>query len=98
VRVRILGQYYELKFFPYLGKTKEGHRYHGFCDHPDKPNKEIKLLSGERGKELLDSAIHEFTHASKWGMSEDFVKKYANDLTEFLLTPELWERITDGEG
>ena len=96
MRVRILGQYYELKFFPYLGKTSDGQRYHGFCDPPDKPNKEIKLLSGERGKELLNSAIHEFTHGSKWGMSEDFVTKYADDLTEFLTTPGLWERITDG--
>ena len=97
MRVRILGQYYELKFFPYLGQ-KNGNRYHGFCDNPKRPNKEIKLLSGERGKELLDSAIHEFTHASKWGMSEEFVTEYANDLTEFLLTPGLWERITDGKG
>ena len=98
MRVRILGQYYELKFFPYLGKTKDGHRYHGFCDNPKLPNKAIKLLSGERGKELLNSAIHEFTHGSKWGMSEEFVTEFADDLTEFLQIPELWERITDGEG
>ena len=95
MRVRILGQYYELRFCPYLGQ-RDGKRYHGWCDRPDIPDKKIKLLSGERGKELLDSAIHEFTHASKWGMSEEFVTQYASDLTEFLMTPGLWERITDG--
>jgi hypothetical protein len=96
MRITILGQYLAVRFCSYLGKAKDGAKYHGFCDPPGKPNREIRLLAGERGKDLLDSVIHESLHAAGWHIREEFVEQFAQDLANVITTPGIWERITDG--
>lgn len=56
----------------------------GYCDPPDKPNKEIcidKRLTGERELEIL---IHEFRHAADWSRDESYVAAEAKDLARML--------------
>lgn len=95
MRVKILGHTLTIRFCSYLGKAKDGQQYRGFCDKPG-PNREIRLLKGERGKELLDSLIHESLHAAGWHIDEEFVRQFATDLADVITTPGIWERITDG--
>ncbi len=77
-RVQIFGKYYMLKFVTNLGK------YLGHCDHPEAPQKEIRIKRGQPPKEELDTTIHEVSHAADFSKSESWICVFSRDLTEIL--------------
>lgn len=59
----------------------KGQDCHGECHNRAK---KIVLGSHLKGKQLLDTTIHELLHASKWSLSEVWVDKTAADIATFL--------------
>jgi len=57
---------------------------HGLCDPPAVKNPEIVIDDRLRGKELLNTYIHETIHALKWNLTEDQVTQMADDLSQLL--------------
>jgi hypothetical protein len=90
VRVRILGQYYNLRFVPNLGGK------FGECDHPKKPQKEIRIQSGLSRERLIEILIHEGLHGGNWHLDEEFVDQVSADIAKIICNNAVWERITDG--
>jgi hypothetical protein len=87
MRVKILKKYWTVRFVAHLGG-----------DHADidKNTHEIRLLHNERGREFLDSLIHEMIHAAGWHIDEDeFVAPFATDLARVIMRKEFWRRITE---
>lgn len=78
MRVTILGKRWLLKRVVTLGDAD------GSCDPPDQKNKAIKILNSLRGKDELETYIHESLHAAGWHLSEEYVEQYANDLANLL--------------
>lgn len=89
MRVRILGKYWSIRRVPYLGKN------HGDCQHPNATEKEIRILSGLRGDQLMETVIHEVLHAANWHLDEEFVTEFAHDVTKILKRKSLWDKIVD---
>ncbi len=57
----------------------------GDCDHPDTPNKKVRIDTRLRGKQELETYIHEVRHAENFKMySEEYVKEVSHDLTNLL--------------
>lgn len=56
----------------------------GYCQPPDKPNKEILIRSSLKGEELLDTLIHEILHAGDWDKDEPWVDEVATDMARIL--------------
>lgn len=82
MRVRIAGQYWQLKFVRSI--KNGGAACDGICD-PDK--KEIRVDRSLKGKDLADTIIHEVFHACGWHLHEDFVEQTASDVAEILYHP-----------
>jgi hypothetical protein len=78
VFVTILGKRWRLL------KTRMSKKYYGHCDHPDAPNKTIKIHSGLSDQKELDVCLHEFLHAADWHRSEEFVDQVATDMARAL--------------
>lgn len=80
MRIKIRGKFWNLRF-PRLD-TKI-HR--GYCDPPNKINKEIVVASQLEGLEKLDIVLHELLHAAGWDVfDESFVAQTAADLARVL--------------
>lgn len=75
-RVTINGKRWNLRRVPYLGNKR------GDCDSPDTPHKEIRILSGLKGQELLEVLLHELLHAADWTKDESFVENVARDMAK----------------
>lgn len=88
--ILILGKRWLLRFAPNLKNDAD-------CDPPWKAQKEIRIRSELRGRELLDRLIHECTHAAFWHLDETYVEEFATDVAAAITAPEVWERLTDGE-
>lgn len=56
----------------------------GSCDAPTKKFKTIRIREGLSDKLLMDTACHEFLHASLWMADEDFVTQFGHELADFL--------------
>jgi hypothetical protein len=70
---------------------------HGDCDPPWRRGKQIRISNKLRGKDLLETIIHECTHGSFWMLDESYVTEFSHDLTKIITSKEVWERITEGE-
>lgn len=57
---------------------------HGICDHPDTSHRHIWISTTTRGLELLDTLLHEMTHAAFPDLSEDAVLEFATDAANVL--------------
>jgi hypothetical protein len=77
VRVSVLGKRWNLRFVPNLSKS-------GDCDGPSKEGKEIRIWQGVKGKDKLDTLIHELLHAAGWHIDEAFVAQFASDAAQVL--------------
>jgi hypothetical protein len=62
-----------------MGKTDEG-----LTEAPTLANKRMFIRYGLRGRRKLETAIHEFTHASDWWKDEEWVERFGHDLACFL--------------
>jgi len=52
----------------------------GRCDAPDQPDKCIHIRKGLRGKQELDTLIHEMLHAALWDLDETAINDTAHDI------------------
>jgi hypothetical protein len=78
-RVVVNNKYYTLTTWP-LGRI-----YDGLAEnHPKTRNKHIWINESLRGIELLDTLIHEVTHAGLHFLTEETVTQFANDLAKIL--------------
>jgi hypothetical protein len=57
----------------------------GLCDSPDTKHKRIYIKDGLSLPMLIDTIIHEVTHAAVWELSEDFVDAFATQLSSILI-------------
>jgi hypothetical protein len=56
----------------------------GLCDAPDTEGKRIRIRKGLRGRQELDTLIHEMLHAAYWDMDEGAVHDAAHDIAAVL--------------
>ena len=56
----------------------------GSCDSPTKKNKKIHIKPSLKGRQRLETEIHEFTHAGDWNKDEEWVEEFAHDLARIL--------------
>lgn len=77
-KIILLGKRYNLKYIPYLGK------YDGSCDPPDLIDKSIRIQSGLKGREELETLIHEFLHALDWSKDESWIDQSSCDISKIL--------------
>ena len=70
----------EVEYSVFLKKPRE---CEGICYNPNE--KEPKIYINPRGKKgLLNTCIHEFTHAFFWDKTEVNVTQFANAVSKFL--------------
>lgn len=77
--VTILGKRWRLRFCRFEDTTQLGE-----CDSPDTTRKEIRIRHDLRGKQKLDTLLHELRHAADWGQSEQFVADEATQVANIL--------------
>jgi hypothetical protein len=56
----------------------------GMCDPPDAEDKAIRIRKGIKGRQELDTLIHEMLHAAYWDMDEGAVNDAAHDIAAVL--------------
>jgi hypothetical protein len=56
----------------------------GTCDAPNTPGKAIRILSELKGRERLETIIHECLHAAGWELKEKSVTHAARDIARIL--------------
>lgn len=84
-KVKAQGKAWEFQWIPEnyfdaeLRKTDRG-----VCDSPDEQKKRLRIREGLPEKLLLDTACHEFLHASLWMADEAFVNRFGTELAKFL--------------
>jgi hypothetical protein len=72
--ITIRGRRYRLRY-----KRLPANEY-GRCDAPDTPDKCIDIRKGIKGRQELDTLIHEMLHAAFWDMDEDAIHDAAHDI------------------
>lgn len=85
----ILGKRWRLRFVRGLLRRKG---LLGECDHPETPNKEIRIDSQLRGKAFVAVLVHEILHAGDWHKDEAWVDRMDGDLTTALYHKEVLKR------
>lgn len=94
MRIRILGKTWTLRFAP----VAELGRDYGHCDSPDRPRKEIAIREDLKGREAVDTAIHECLHAAGWHLcDEEWIDRLATGISKVLWSPEMLKRILDDD-
>jgi hypothetical protein len=94
MRIRILGKVWNVRFAP----AAELGRDFGTCDPPSVRRKEITVRDDLRGRELVDTIIHESLHAGGWHqLDEAFVDRLATDVSRLLWRPEVLVRVVDDD-
>lgn len=91
-RIKLLGQTWRLRFvkYPELGTGADG-----ACDPPETSGKQIRVNAAAEPERIHEVIIHECLHGAFWWLDEEFVTKFAADLSEVLLRPEIrsrWDR------
>ena len=81
-RIRIMNRSWQLVFV-HPGDF-EGQTQYGECDEPTAKNKKIKINQHIDGELLLDTLIHEMTHAAFPIIDEDCVEQFATDVARVL--------------
>tara|TARA_R110002020_G_scaffold93177_6_gene224942 strand:+ start:833 stop:1120 length:288 start_codon:yes stop_codon:yes gene_type:complete len=56
----------------------------GYCESPDKKNKEIVIKEDMPPKEELDTTLHELLHAADWSKDEEWVEQVGTDIAKIL--------------
>lgn len=77
--ITILRKRWKVRFVTRLGKDIDGD-----CDDPVVPNRTIRVLLSLRGRDLLETLIHEFTHGADHSKKEEWVTEFSRDLAIFL--------------
>lgn len=65
-------------------ETRMGRTDDGLTEAPWMRNKRVFLRHGLGGKRKLETAIHEFAHASDWSKDEEWINEFGHDLANFL--------------
>lgn len=79
--LKILGKTYVIKY------CKVPEDRFGDCDHPNTPNRKIRICETLKGKEQLSVTVHELLHSVAFDLfSEEWVQKAGEDLGN-----ALWE-------
>lgn len=89
-RVKILDQYWRLRFvgYPELGKKTAG-------DCALTGPKVLRVATDMIGFKTLDTIIHEIQHAANPALSEDYVRQSSTDIARAILNPKVrlyWDR------
>ena len=77
MRVEILGRRWNLVY-----RRLRDNR--GECDPPEQCKKEIRVANDLRGQEELEVLLHEMVHAAGWHLDEEYVQKFADDVSQVL--------------
>lgn len=56
----------------------------GLTEAPWMQNKRMFIRHGLKGKRKLETAIHEFAHASDWSKDEEWIEQFGRELASFL--------------
>lgn len=80
MRVHIRGKTWTLVEVTFRSNT------YGECDSPTKSGKQIRIKKGLKDHALLDTTIHEVTHAALWDLGEGPVDSLAG-----IIALTLWE-------
>jgi hypothetical protein len=82
MRVYIRGKSWDLQFVPRL--KLDGLAVDGTCDPPGTPNKRIRIRKGLKGRDLIETIIHEVLHAGCWDLDEMAVREMSADAARIL--------------
>lgn len=97
-RARLRGEWYRIRFVRREelqaaaadtepdadgSETKHTEELRGLCVRDD-TRREILVLDGLRGREELDTLIHEMTHACQWDLCGEAVEQIATDMATAL--------------
>ena len=94
MRIQILGKTWNVRF----ASVAELGRDFGACDPPSVRGKEIIVRDDLRGRELVDTLIHESLHAGGWHQfDEAFIERLATDVSKLLWRHEVLERVLDDD-
>ena len=74
-----------------LRKPHKKHKADGLCDCPNSKKPKVWVSPHLGDKDLLDTLIHELTHAHFFDKKEREVRKFAANLTRFIYLLG-WER------
>lgn len=81
MKINILGRIWNFKRV----RPSDLKGYEGHCDHPDTPNRTIKIPNNVCGKNRLIVTLHELRHSEMFELaSEEYVDKVTKDLGEAL--------------
>lgn len=86
----IKGREYKLKYvspktiLKYCDKDEDDGVVIGLCDDPCEKDPQILIDKELKGKQMLQTIVHEFLHSYNWKWSERFVESLAINLGEVL--------------
>jgi len=76
-KIRVRGKNWTIATIPMKG-------YHGLCDHPSTPQRQITINPNQDGVGMLDTIIHEVLHAALPDLVEEVVEEVATDIAKVL--------------
>lgn len=88
MRITMLGKRWNFRFEKDLHLSEDdsvGTKVDGYCNPPDKQDKEIVVESEQDEENLLSTIIHETDHAAFPWMDEEYVLAHGNDLAKLLI-------------
>ena len=80
--INIVGKRWGLRFVPIPDKKDK--KCKGYCESPNKKNKEIVIQENLSSKEELDITLHELLHAADWWKDEEWVEQVGTDIANVL--------------
>ena len=80
--VNVVGKRWGFRFVP--APDKDDKECRGYCESPDKKNKEIVIKENLPPKEELDTILHELLHAADWSKDEEWVEQVGTDIAKIL--------------
>ena len=80
--VNVAGKRWGFRFVP--APDKDDKECRGYCESPDKKNKEIVIKENLPPKEELDTILHELLHAADWSKDEEWVEQNMSEIAKIL--------------
>ena len=80
--INVVGKRWGLRFVS--RPDKKDKKCKGYCESPDKKNKEIVIQENLPPKEELDTTLHELLHAADWWKDEEWVEQVGTDIAKIL--------------
>ena len=68
-------------------------RLDGDCESPHAIGKTIRVDDRLKGRELLETLLHEMLHAADWHKQEEWVERVSADIARVLWRPEIVARF-----